>query len=198
MKKLISTVLIVCLIFCLTACGSSASSAEAGGASSVSASASSELAAVDSSESQESKIVMPTIAGSNAYDVTVSLEQAGLPKATRSDTLGGYIFAASDGAYTYEIYCNENYEIAFMECCALNIDDGFLGFCASFPRDDGNAQAAMDWVNQNVGGNAETKMGDVTFILAAAENGTAKTLTVQTDGWDAYLDAALDAALGLN
>lgn len=198
MKKIIAAAVSVCMILGLTACGSGESSTGADSVSSAGMSSSSESLSGDPAIQEESQVVMPTIAGSNAYDVTVSLEQAGLPKATRSDTLGGYIFEASDSAYTYEIYCNENYEIAFMECCSLNIDDGFLGFCASFPRDDGNSQAAMDWVNQNVGGNAETKMGTVTFILAAAENGTAKTLTVQTDGWDAYLDAALDAALGLN
>jgi len=70
--------------------------------------------------------------------------------------------------------------------------DGYLGFVASFPRDDGTSQDAMDWVNENYGTDASNTFGDATYELHVSDNGG--YLTIKAAGYDDYSLALLEAA----
>lgn len=182
MKKIILTAAAVLLCTALAACGSSASNTP-------SSAPTSEPASVASSEAEE--LVMPVVAGSNAYDITVSLENNGLPEAERSSTSDGYTFTATSSDYSYTINTDKDYALSSAEYYVFTEDNGFLGFCASFPYDAADSQAAMDWVNENIGNDAETTIGDATFALFNGESGP--VLKVSAQGRDDYLMAKLEA-----
>ena len=185
MKRLILTAVSVILCAALVACGSGAS----GTPSSAPASAAS-VASSASSEPEE--LVMPVVAGSNAYDITTSLENNGLPEAERSSTSDGYTFTATSSDYSYTINTDKDYALSSAENYVFAEDNGFLGFCASFPYDAADSQTAMDWVNENLGNDAETTIGDATFTLSNGESGP--VLKVSAQGRDDYLLAKLEAA----
>ena len=185
MKRLILTAVSVILCAALVACGSGAS----GTPSSAPASAAS-VASSASSEPEE--LVMPVVAGSNAYDITTSLENNGLPEAERSSTSDGYTFTATSSDYSYTINTDKDYALSSAEYYVFAEDNGFLGFCASFPYDAADSQTAMDWVNENLGNDAETTIGDATFTLSNGESGP--VLKVSAQGRDDYLLAKLEAA----
>lgn len=186
MKRLILTAVSVILCAALVACGSGASGASSGAPAS-------EPASVASSASSElEELVMPVVVGSNAYDITVSLEKNGLPEAERSSTSDGYTFTATSPDYSYTINTDKDYALSSAEYYVFAEDNGFLGFCASFPYDAADSQAAMDWVNENIGNDAETTIGDATFTLSNGESGP--VLKVSALGRDDYLLAKLEAA----
>lgn len=185
MKKIVLTVAAALLCAVLVACGSGAS----GTPSSAPASAAS-VASSASSEPEE--LVMPVVAGSNAYDITTSLENNGLPEAERSSTSDGYTFTATSSDYSYTINTDKDYALSSAEYYVFAEDNGFLGFCASFPYNAADSQAAMDWVNENIGNDAETTIGDATFTLSNSESGP--VLKVSAQGRDDYLMAKLEAS----
>lgn len=186
MKRLILTAVSVILCAALVACGSGTS-----GASS-SAPASEPASAASSANSEPEELVMPVVAGSNAYDITTSLENNGLPEAERSSTSDGYTFTATSPDYSYTINTDKDYALSSAEYYVFAEDNGFLGFCASFPYDAADSQTAMDWVNENLGNDAETTIGDATFTLSNGESGP--VLKVSAQGRDDYLLAKLEAA----
>lgn len=183
MKKIVLTVAAALLCAALVACGSGTSGAS-------SSAPASEPASSASSEPEE--LVMPVVAGSNAYDITVSLEKNGLPEAERSSTSDGYTFTATSSDYSYTINTDKDYALSSAEYYVFTEDNGFLGFCASFPYDAADSQAAMDWVNENIGNDAETTIGDAAFTLSNSESGP--VLKVSAQGRDDYLMAKLEAA----
>lgn len=185
MKKIVLTVAAALLCAVPVACGSGAS----GTPSSAPASAAS-VASSASSEPEE--LVMPVVAGSNAYDITTSLENNGLPEAERSSTSDGYTFTATSSDYSYTINTDKDYALSSAEYYVFAEDNGFLGFCASFPYNAADSQAAMDWVNENIGNDAETTIGDATFTLSNSESGP--VLKVSAQGRDDYLMAKLEAS----
>lgn len=132
---------------------------------------------------------IPAIAGSNAYDVTVSLEKAGAPKANRSNADIGFTFEATSDTCSYEIRSNKDYEIAYAEFWDFGEEDGFLGYCASFPYSAAKSDEIMKWVNDNIGSEAATTIGDATFELAVGKSGP--YLKVKAKGWDAYLEESM-------
>lgn len=194
MKKVIAIAMIIAMVASLAACG--------GGSSEPTSTQepTPEVAQVPDNtpepESTPESAVVPVVAGSNAYDITVSLEGNGLPEANRME-MGDdcYTFSATNAEYSYEIQTDKEYAVAYMQCFVFDQDNGFLGFCASFPRDDGKSAEAQEWVNTNVGNEAETVIGDVTYALSIGTTGP--ILTIKAAGWDEYQDAVLNAALGL-
>lgn len=193
MKKIIVTAAIIAMVASLAACGAESSEPTS------TPEPTPEVAQVpDTTPEPEStpESAVPVVAGSNAYDITVSMEKNGLPKATRTE-MGNdcYTFSATNAEYSYEIQTDKDYAVAYMQCFVFDKDNGFLGFCASFPRDDGKSAEAQEWVNANVGTETETVIGDVTYTLSVGTQGP--ILTIKAAGWDEYQNAALDAALGL-
>lgn len=194
MKKVIATAMIIAMVAGLAACGSGSSKPSS------TPEPTPEAAQIPDNtsepESTPESAVVPVVAGSNAYDITVSLEGNGLPEANRMDMgVDCYTFSATNAEYSYEIQTDKEYAVAYMQCFVFDKDNGFLGFCASFPRDDGKSAEAQEWVNANVGTEAETVIGDATYTLSVGTQGP--ILTVKAAGWDEYQDAALNAALGL-
>lgn len=145
------------------------------------------------SEPQESET--PIIKGSNAYDLTVSLKDtAGLEMERREKSSeNGFYFEGTSDKYSVTIETDEDYAVTYMRADSFSGEnDGFLGFCASFPRDDGNEQEAMNWVNDNWGTEASTTFGDVSFELKAEESTT--YLIVKAPGYDDYALSVLESA----
>ena len=68
-------------------------------------------------------------------------------------------------------------------------DNGFLGFCASFPYDGSDGNSAMKWVNDNIGTNVGTTINGVDFILSVGNQGP--ILEIKADGRDEYLQQQL-------
>lgn len=128
---------------------------------------------------------MPVIKGSNAYDITVSLEDRGISGAERAEVSDGYTFTAANSQYSYTISTDENYAISYAKYYIFVEDDGFLAFCASFPYDECDSEAAMQWVNDNIGTEASTTIGDAEFVLSLEESGP--TLEIKAIGRDEYL-----------
>lgn len=128
---------------------------------------------------------MPIIAGSNAYDMTVSLEKAGMPKADRTENTDGYTFSSTSEDYSYIITTNADYAICFAEFDEFRADNDFLKFCASFPHDQADG-TEMDWVTENIGTEATTTIGDVIYTLSV--NASEKPyLSIKSVGYDDYL-----------
>lgn len=137
---------------------------------------------------QESE--MPIIAGSNAYDISLSLkENAGLPEAERADQSDGYLFSASNSNYQYSITTDKSYAVSYARFFVTGEDDGFLGYCASFPYDSSSSDEAMKWVNDNIGTEATTTIGDAIFTLSVGNNGP--ILEIKAIGRDDYVANAL-------
>lgn len=188
MKKVIATAMIIAMVAGLVACG--------GGSSEPTSTPEPTPEVEQVPESTPEPAAVPVVAGSNAYDVTISLKKNGLPEATRSE-MGEdcYIFSATNAQYSYEIQTDKDYAVGYMQCFVFDQDNGFLGFCASFPRDDGKSAEVQEWVNANVGTEAETVIGDATYTLSVGTQGP--ILTIKAAGWDEYQEEVLSAALGL-
>ena len=188
MKKVIAAVMAIVMVMGLAACG--------GGSSEPTSTPESTPEVEQLPESTPEPTAVPVVAGSNAYDITVSLKKNDLPEASRMEAGDDcYTFSATNAEYSYEIQTDKDYTVAYMQCFVFDQDNGFLGFCASFPRDDGKSTEAQDWVNANIGTEAETVIGDATFILEQGTTGP--ILTIKADGWDEFMDAKFEASLGL-
>ena len=132
---------------------------------------------------------MPIVAGSNAYDFTVSLKQNGMPEAERSATSDGYSFTAADSNYSYSIETDSEYRISYGRFMVLSEDNGFLGFCASFPCDANSGTEAQSWVNDHVGEETSTIIGSAEFILSNGNQGP--ILEIKAIGRDEYVENKL-------
>ena len=140
----------------------------------------------ESSTASDAESTVPVVKGSNAYDITVSLEEKGLPGADRSETSDGFTFTATNTDYSYTIKTDEDYALSYADYYVFGEDNGFLAFCASFPYDAADSQAIMSWVNENIGTEAQTTIGDAEFYLSVAETGP--MLKVQAVGRSEYLE----------
>ena len=176
----------------LTACSGAESAAPSSESQSESQSQAEAVEEEEGTGEQEEALVMPVVAGSNAYDITVSLEQNGLPEATRTEASDGYTFTATNTEYSYTINTDKDYALSYAEYQVFGDDNGYLGFCASFPYDTADSEGAMDWVNSNIGTDAETTIGDATFTLTTNDQGP--VLKVSAQGRDEYLMQKMEAA----
>lgn len=152
-------------------------------------SASETLSDTSDTTSAASTSNMPIIAGSNAYDFTISLEQNGMPEAERSATSDGYSFTAADSDYSYSIETDSEYQISYGRFMVLSEDNGFLGFCASFPCDANSGTQAQSWVNDHVGEETSTTIGNAEFILSNGNQGP--ILEIKAIGRDEYVENKL-------
>lgn len=194
MKKIVLFALAFVLALSLAACVNYASSSQPQESASVPASQPDSEPASEAFEDNE--LVMPVVAGSNAYDVTVSLEDTGIEceRSAKSSTDGYYFSGANDtNTHIISIETDKDYAVGYIRADFMgNEYDGYLGFVASFPRDDGTEQDAMDWVNENYGTDTTTTFGNATYELYVTDNGGC--LIIKADGYDDYALAVLKAA----
>lgn len=130
---------------------------------------------------------MPSIKGSQAYDVIKSIEQkTGIKQPKTTQITNGYSWSGINSQYSYTVNSALNHEISYANFMILNDgDNSFLGFCASMPYAQADNQKAMDWVNQNIGQETNTTIGDAIFTLSNGKQGP--TLTIKAIGYDEYL-----------
>ena len=143
----------------------------------------------ENQSSSETETTIPVVPGSNAYDITVSLKNKGLPEADRSNSSDGYTFSATNEQYSYTINTDKNYALSSAKYYVFGDDNGFLGFCASFPYDGSDGNSAMKWVNDNIGTNVGTTINGVDFVLSVGNQGP--ILEIKADGRDEYLQQQL-------
>lgn len=184
MRRFLSIAVVGTLLVCFSGCDSIVVKPDSSKAQSNSETA--------QSEPQGSEI--PTVKGSNAYDLTVSLKDAaGLEMERREkSSKDGFYFEGTSDKYSVTIETDADYAVAYIRADSFSGEnDGFLGFCASFPRDDENGQDAMNWVNDNWGTEASTTFGDVSFELKVEE--TTTYLVVKASGYDDYALSTLES-----
>ena len=144
-----------------------------------------EPAAEDNEVEVEAVENVPAIKGSQAYDIIISLEETGIPKADAMETTDGFSFSSTTASYSYYIETNSKHEVMCAKFMVLDgNDDGYLGFCGSMPYDkaDSNAQ---QWVNDNIGTDATETFGDAIYTLSVGDQGP--ILTIKAVGYDEYV-----------
>lgn len=162
-------------------------------------SGSSSQSSVEESEEQENEsssgsegLNVPVIAGSNAYDITVSLEDQGMPEAERSQVSDGYTFSSSNTQYSYTISTDTDYAVSAARFDVLGEDDGFLAFCATMPYDTSDAETISTWIKENIGSETSTVIGDAEFVLLVTSAGP--SLEIKALGRDEYLEEKIFGA----
>lgn len=132
---------------------------------------------------------VPIIAGSNAYDMTVSLEEYKFPTATRTDISDGFQFDSMNSDYSYTIVTDKDYAISYAKCMALADNSDLLAFFATFPYDTMDQEAAQQWVKDNAGKEATTQIGDAIYTLSNGNQGA--ILEISAVGREEYLKEKL-------
>lgn len=151
-------------------------------------SSSSESSVAEESSSQPQKDV-PIIAGSNAYDMTVSLEEYKFPTATRTDISDGFQFDSVNSDYSYTIVTDKDYAISYAKCMVLGDNSDLLAFFATFPYDTMDQETAQQWVKDNTGKEATTQIGDAIYTLSNGNQGA--ILEISATGREEYLKEQL-------
>lgn len=190
MKKIIYAVLLCGLL--LAGCGKTSTSAPTSESPSVpessveSVSSSEESAsnalpeeALSAEESSETEYVPAGIPGSNCVDITLSLEQRGFPDHEGGSTYVAATREVAEGiTLDYSLAINNGKQIvsgtfnATVMADASHEDiaaiaESYLSFCASFPYDGNDANAAQSFIIDNItsSDSATTQIGDVAFEL---------------------------------
>ena len=143
---------------------------------------------------------VPSIAGSNAYDITVSLENYGFKKDARQDfDSWGYQFTGKNTSMdaTYNIIAlKDSYEIvdATFSIVSDSVDNGYLWFCSTMPFDKADAETSSEFVKSCLKKSEEAtiKIGDAEFIFTPNETGGGM-LRIDAVGYD---DWCMDQIFG--
>lgn len=139
------------------------------------------------------------IKGSNSYDITLGLENSGIPRGVPENSKvdnGKYITSTAnmDGAiYEYHMSTTQSDEVTFASFSIVCASDDknllntsaaeYLGFCATMPYDGATPQDARDWVSENVPNATQAKAPiqasfcGVTFCLYGT--GTSRWLEIK-------------------
>lgn len=135
--------------------------------------------ALSAEESSETEYVPAGIPGSNCVDITLSLEQRGFPDHEGGSTYVAATREVAEGiTLDYSLAINNGKQIvsgtfnATVMADASHEDiaavaESYLSFCASFPYDGNDANAAQSFVIDNItsSDSATTQIGDVAFEL---------------------------------
>ena len=110
---------------------------------------------------------LPCIDGSFVYDIVLGLDELGIPK---PETLIGddfYTWNSYTLDYGYNIIGSKDQEIAAATFTILSetADLYYLRYCSSINYDEGDPDTAMLWVEENIGTEATTTIGDAKFTL---------------------------------
>lgn len=127
---------------------------------------------------------VPTIKGSQAYDIVLSLEEQGLSAPDAVPTQDGYSWTYNDSSYSYYISSNTSHEVISASFTSLSQDNGFLAFCATMPYDSSDANKAQAWVSDNFGTDATITIGDADFKLTGGDN---PSLSINAQGFEDYV-----------
>lgn len=135
---------------------------------------------------------IPVIIGSNAYDITASLEELGIECERSESGAGGYYFNGSDGVHFITVETDSDYQVAYIRADLMGAEyDGFLGYVASFPREDGTSQESQNWANDNAGKDVTEEFGGATYTLEAVDGGM--SMVVKAAGYDEYAMTVLES-----
>lgn len=135
---------------------------------------------------------MPVIAGSDATDIVLDLQQtAGLEENKTVAGDGSITYAAANEKYSYSILTDASGAIANAQFYYLggNDTEGFLSHCATMPYDGNDAEAASKWVESNLGADAQTEIGGAQFEVS--QGSTGPILRIFANGIDQYLSDKL-------
>ena len=136
-------------------------------------------------EETKKELDMPVIKGSQAYDVILSLEDAGIPKADTQTKEYGYRYDSVGTSEDYSIITNKNHEIGYARFnVLLNGNPQYLSFCASLPNDDYDVTESVAWVEENINNNTSTQFNNTIFEIS--QTNTGPSLTIKAVGWDEY------------
>lgn len=139
----------------------------------------------ESTEEKKETADMPTIKGSQAYDVVLSLEDLGIPKAETQIYDYGYVYESTGEDGDYSIIANKQHEIGYANFILLvNGDPMYLAYCATLPNDDYNEEEARAWVEANLKNEANTQFGNTLFQISQGNSGP--ILTIKAKGFDEY------------
>ena len=131
---------------------------------------------------------MPVIAGSDATDIVLDLQQtAGLEESQTVDGDGSITYTAANEKYIYSILTDASGAVASAQFHYLAGKDteGFLSHCATMPYDGADIEAASQWVESNLGTDAKTEIGGAQFELS--QGSTGPILRIYANGIDDYL-----------
>ncbi len=140
---------------------------------------------VEEKVSEKEELEMPIIKGTQAYDIILSLEDVGIPKAETQNLDYGYRYDSVGTDGDYSIIANKQHEIGYARFMVLQGGDvNYLAFCATMPTEDYNPEEARAWVEQNINNEATTQFGNTLFEIAQGNSGP--YLTIKAVGWDDY------------
>lgn len=142
------------------------------------------------------QFMQPAIKGSAVYDIILSLEDKGIPKAkaqSTKDNHGNTVWQYTsentllDGTFVlYNITCNADREVSYAVFNTSNSGESwFLPFCASMPYDQAETSQAAKWVSDNIKKEATTQIGDAIFAITPNQNGGAM-LTITAAGYEEW------------
>ncbi|MEG0340031.1 MAG: hypothetical protein RR573_08955, partial [Oscillospiraceae bacterium] len=120
---------------------------------------------------------MPGIAGSQVYDIILSLEKEGVPKAKSEVSNGGFQFDTTIEDCAYSITTNSEHEIASATFFTFNGSQEYLQFCATMPYDTSDSEKASKFVTDNFSGEASMTIGDAEFKIFQGVQGTVLEIT---------------------
>lgn len=201
-KKIIAIFMATMMSVSIAACGSSGGSADAESTPEVTEEAEAtpettpettatpevtEGIATPTPEEQTGSNSIPAIVGSQVYDIILSLSDMGIPEAEAVSTSDGFQFDSTTDQYSYSITTNSSHEVMSAQFFVLSGEDarGYLQFCATMPYDSAESETAQQWVNSNIGTEAETTIGDATYTLSTGTQGP--ILTIKALGYDDYI-----------
>lgn len=193
-KKFISLFMSAAIVFSVAACGESSSSASGNAEEKVEAEEDiveepeeeAEQGETDSEE-EEAETKMPGIPGSQVYDIIISLEDSGIPKADTVTNDDGFQYDSVTTDYAYSITANSDHEVSCAVFYVFSEEDteGYLKYCASMPYDTSDSEAAQAWVDENLGSESETTFGEALYVLSVGNQGP--VLTIKSTGFDDYV-----------
>lgn len=139
----------------------------------------------------------PGLDGSNAYDITVSLEGMGfdIGKRQRTAAKDGYTWSVShwtaDAYYSAVIETNDDYEI-YDATFVVTGDATYLPWAATLPHDQSQQESTVAWVKecQRSAQEATITVGDAVWTYKPSNGGG--ILRVQDVDVPAYADAMMD------
>lgn len=142
----------------------------------------------------------PSITGSQVYDIVISLESKGIPKAKTQiskDVAGHTIYQhASSGMddsamISYNITSDQNHSISY---AVFNVSNDeapwYLPFCASMPYEKSEPEKASAFVTENEKTEASIQIGDAIFAIFPNDDGGAM-LTITAVGYEEWCLAQL-------
>lgn len=146
-----------------------------------------ELASEEAPSDTTIENTIPSIKGSQAYDIILGLEDNGIPKADAINNDDGFQFNSTTIEYSYSITTNSDHEVMCASFMVLSPEDskGYLAYCATLPYDTADPEKATQWVTDNIGSEAETAIGDAIFTITQGNQGP--ILVVKAMGYDEYV-----------